>query len=256
MKYSKYIFLFLLPFFTGTHNVSPSTAVPPTENENPELTINNKESATEVSPPTDKSTFSSNEIMQIIKSKLKNQNLSNEQAVTINKKVEETVRKLKQYKITGVGICYDANGCFIYDPQNPVFDLSFKNKNGRIKERTYQFKIKSIGLKLGFAINFNIIFFINTNLNLHSANKKIEFSWGFSTGAILSVIMNKTLGMPIQLGTDIHVLKLKKMPGSAIMLTAALGFLGYGPAIVTDGYMKPIKEYDDDDDDDDYFFEA
>lgn len=85
---------------------------------------------------------------------------------------------LRTFKVTGVAFAVDPNLAFIFNTQNPKFDLYFKNDAGELKHRKYQAAINTIGLKIEFAVNLNVIFFINTDLNYFDANTVIPLSWG------------------------------------------------------------------------------
>jgi hypothetical protein len=88
------------------------------------------------------------------------------------------IEALRKYKVSGYSFCIDPNVAFIWDNQNPLLKVYYKNDSGQIKQRRYQASINSIGLKFELAIKFNFIFFVNTDFNFYDSDKVIEFDSG------------------------------------------------------------------------------
>jgi hypothetical protein len=92
------------------------------------------------------------------------------------------IEKLKGYKVTGVSVGFDPNFAFIWDRRNPSFNIRFTGDNGEIKTRRYDVSIDSIGFKFEFNIRFEIIFFVDTDLNFYDFENKILLGEGVEVG--------------------------------------------------------------------------
>jgi len=88
-------------------------------------------------------------------------------------------KKLQSYRVTGVSFAVDPNGAFFVDNQDPEFTVAYKGASGDIKTRRYKASIDSVGLKVEFAISFDMILFTNTSVNFYDSEKVIELGTGF-----------------------------------------------------------------------------
>ena len=120
-------------------------------------------------------------------------------------------------------LAYDPNFGFIYDHQNPSFDVVFKNDKGDIKTRRFNGSIYSLGCKAQFALNLNFIFFIGTDFNYLDAQNPIKLGVGCEShfpgfGWIYAPFCD--------------------MPGGMLILMLSVG-LSSGFSIVTGGSLTP-----------------
>ena len=103
------------------------------------------------------------------------------------------IKRLKSYHISGFSLAIDPNGACMIDNQDPSFPVAYRNAKGEIKTRKYQASINSIGLKLEFAIKFDLIFFTGTEDDFYNTNKVIELGTGIevSGGLLLYFLMSQ-----------------------------------------------------------------
>ena len=203
-------------------------------------------------------TFTEDEILDSIKQKMnvvKPVNKQNEN------KLKTIAKKLKDYKVTGFSFCIDPNFAFIYDSQNPTFEVKYKNEKGEIKKRKYESYIQSIGLKLEFTFKFNLIFFLGTDLDFYNTNKEIDLGYGIdidstfcdityanfnnAPGGILIIGIPvpqvafkspdtlKLLSDPMNIQANVAENKIKKAEAFAESFIADFFYIGYPPAVKT-----------------------
>ncbi|MFC1895014.1 hypothetical protein ACFLYH_03640 [Candidatus Dependentiae bacterium] len=149
-------------------------------------------------------TFTEDELINSINSKIDSLDFINDKEKEKNKEnLQELAKNLKDYKISGFSFCIDPNAAFLFDTQNPEFEVMYKNSKGKVKTRKYRAKIKSIGFKIEFDIKMNLIFFTNTQVNFFDSNKKIKLGSGID---IQSHIIDFTYA------------SFKDMPGGLVIL--------------------------------------
>lgn len=178
----------------------------------------------------------------------------------VAKKVRNAVfaNVLKKFKVSNEPIgsfCFDPNGAFFVDNQDPKIRIYYKNEKGETKTRLYQASIDSVGLKIALTLNFNLVFFTG-NLDYMNTNKTLHLGNGFSTGApgfILAFIL-ETLGLihvDLRNHNPLHNLipmleftycSLENAPGSLIIVSAQTpNLVNFNIAsVITGGTLTPI----------------
>ena len=139
------------------------------------------------------------------------------------------INLLRQYKVTGFSFCIDPNFALIFDNQNPVMSVYYKNDHGSFKERTYQTYIRSIGLKFQVAFNINLMFFVGTDLNFYDSNKQIELGMGLD------------LGLSLGCGINFTYASLAHNSGGLVIIGLPIGPWSVNTSIVTGGCMIPLN---------------
>jgi hypothetical protein len=178
--------------------------------------------------------------------------LTAEMKQSLEAAMEALAKRLSKFKITGFAYAVDPNGAFIVDTQDPAFDVVFKNSAGEIKTQRFQADIESIGLKLQFSLNINLIFFIGMDLNYLNAHEKIELGYGgeVSTGWILFLInmfwqnhaaRRYLLLSPWVANVMFTYAPCKRLKGSLLLVSLCLGFAGDSLSVVTGGSLTPVE---------------
>ena len=170
-------------------------------------------------------------LIQTISSHHNTTDLNPENALQIIHAENTLISLLRKFKVSGYSFCIDPNFAFIWDNQNPQFNVFYKNDNGDIKQRSYQASINSIGFKFEFAIKLNLIFFLNTDFNFYDSNKVIEFDYGIDLGIGATCF-----------GLCLTYAPFKNMPGGFLMIGYPLLFFTINPlSFVTSGTLTPIR---------------
>lgn len=164
---------------------------------------------------------------------------ANTQTSKTDESAKEVLKqKLKKYKITGMTNgsgwinCWDANAAFIYDNQNPSFDVTFKDAYGNVKIQTFQASIKSVGFKFGLSFKFNTIFFTDSSIDYLHTMKEIKLGTGVDI-SIGAYFLNQCL-------TYVPFLN---APGGMIIIGTSLGIQSpLEASIVIGGSLKPECE--------------
>lgn len=124
--------------------------------------------------------FNDKEISNFIETEFKN---INSQKTNLNQNnivntTDSIINNLKDFKISGMATTIDPNFAFIYDKQNPKFNVTYKNSKGEFKNLIYKAQIKSIGWKFELTFKLNFIFFTESDFNLFDAEKEIMLGYG------------------------------------------------------------------------------
>lgn len=175
-------------------------------------------------------------------------------------------KKLQDYKVSGYSFAIDPNGAFFVDNQDPQFTVVYKDAKGDIKTRRYQASIDSMGLKVEFAVSFDLIFFTNTSVNFYDSEKVIELGRGIEMNLFpLTFINTAIFKEPFTPWTgrdfynpDIHwtgkainqilwmtslaYVPFKNMPGGLILLGFNFGISGNLLNYITGGTLTPLAQ--------------
>lgn len=138
------------------------------------------------------------------------------------------IRRLRNFNVTGFAVAFDPNGAFFWDTQDPEFDMIFKNAAGEVKHRRIQADIESIGLKVEFALNINIIFFIGTDLNYFDTVNKVNLG----TGVEFTIAVGP--------GITITYAPFRNASGALFMTTLGFGLKFPSLSVVTGGNLSPV----------------
>ena len=176
-----------------------------------------------------KNMFSTEETMAKVNTALEAYGIDENQntALVLSKKVLK--EKLKNFKVTGVSFCADPNFGFIYDNQNPIFDVCYKNSKGQEIFRKYLASINSIGFKFQFSINILCVFIVNTPFNFYDSNNTIDLGMG------IDVVFSTGVGSGILL----MYAPFKNMIGGLFIVGLPIGCPGESLSLVTDGFLTP-----------------
>jgi len=176
------------------------------------------------------------------------------------------IKQLKSYRVTGYSFAIDPNGALLVDNQDPEFVVAYKDGRGGFKTRRYAASIDSVGLKIEFAINFDLIFFTGTAVNFYESDKKIELGTGFSMSPWpITQSLNLVFGErnpafngldpfePLFLLPDyirytnfildrlaISYVPFKNMPGGLCILHGKVGLHGFDMSVITGGTLTPL----------------
>jgi len=177
--------------------------------------------------------FSEEELIKIVDFLIKTQyvnSLETEDLKTLKRAKASLVKLLKHYTVNGFSFCMDVNGAFFYDPQNPKFDVVFKNSTGDTKVKSFQAQINSIGLKWEFALKLNLVFFVGGNFNYLDSEKPLNLGMGIDINIATSVC-----GIAITYAPFINA------PGGILVVGMPLGITMPALSIVTGGTLTPCK---------------
>ena len=170
------------------------------------------------------------------------------------------IERLRNFKVTGLGvsaIAIDPNIAFIYNNQNPVISVYFKNQAGELKKRAYQTSIKSVGFKFECAINLQLFFFINTDLDFVGADKEIPLSWGGEVTIPLKYIFKEephrrfeedeglqkwVMRTPLTYEALSFTYASIKNNGGLLVVSLGFGLKDNIASIVIGGSLTPVKE--------------
>lgn len=137
-------------------------------------------------------------------------------------------KRLSKYNISGVAFAFDPNAGFLNDNQNPRFTTVFKDVQGKIKKRTFDCLINSVGLKFALGFNFVLIFFTG-DMDFENSNQVLKLGTGIDMSFSL-------FPLPISL-LALHA-PFKNAPGGITMIGGSLG-LSAGISMVTGGTLTP-----------------
>jgi hypothetical protein len=137
-------------------------------------------------------------------------------------------KRLSKYNISGVAFAFDPNAGFLNDNQNPRFTAVFKDAQGKIKKRTFDCLINSVGLKIALGFNFAFIFFTG-DIDFENSNQILKLGTGIDISSAL-------LPVPFSL-LALHA-PFKNAPGGITMIGGSLG-LSMGLSMVTGGTLTP-----------------
>jgi len=177
-------------------------------------------------------TFSEKDLLSVIDSMATN--INPEFQVKLQEAKKYVIQALKDYKVTGMSLALDPNFAFIYDSQNPCFDMCYKDSVGQLKKRTYYAEVSSWGLKFQLALNLNLIFFTDTNFNFYDSDKTITLGTGIDVTAGLHFLYG--------LGVNLTYTPFHNAPGGIVMVSFPLfGLVTPGLSIVSGGSLTPCK---------------
>ncbi|MBS1988264.1 hypothetical protein JST56_04690 [Candidatus Dependentiae bacterium] len=139
-------------------------------------------------------------------------------------------KRLSKYNISGVAFAFDPNAGFLNDNQNPRFTAVFKDAQGKIKKRTFDCLINSVGLKIALGFNFVFIFFTG-DIDFENSNQVLKLGTGVDISTSILPIL-----LPFSL-LALHA-PFKNAPGGITMIGGSLG-LSMGLSMVTGGTLTP-----------------
>ncbi|MFH1831362.1 MAG: hypothetical protein ABH827_01025 [bacterium] len=113
------------------------------------------------------------------------------------------INNLKSYKVTGYSFAIVPNLALFYNSQKPEFVITYMDQNGNEKTRVYQTELNSIGLKYAATVNFDFMFFVNTDADFYTTNKKIIFGKGISFSANSPLFLTSLLGLTPRIRCDL-----------------------------------------------------
>lgn len=180
----------------------------------------------------------------------------------LTKTIKNTVlaNTLKKFKVSNgvVGsFCFDPNGAFFVDNQDPKIRIHYKNETGETKSRLYQASIDSIGLNVALSLNCNLVFFTG-DMNFLNTDKTLYLGKGVSSSVIGNTLkyflspklINKFFARTGTLGSVVADLMIPNIdllyvpfinaPGAMIILSFQVGSSANAISLVTGGTLTPI----------------
>ena len=183
--------------------------------------------------------FSEEELKSVITMILNsNSNISEETRSSLDSVAQYLASSISQYKVTGIAFAVDPNVALIWDNQNPNFAVTYKNNEGKMRSRRFQASINSVGLKIGFSLNLNIIF-LTGDLNYENTGQVLNLGTGvdINLATPLSLI---GVGLFLPFSLFLTCAPILNAPGNFIMLGLDFG-IAKGVSMVTDGTLTPEK---------------
>ncbi len=143
------------------------------------------------------------------------------------------MKKLSDYKVSGLSFGIDRNAGLIWDTQTPRFNVFYKDEQGDVKTRRFDCKIDSIGLKLTLSINLNCIFFTG-NIDFENSNHVLELGQGIDLSAEIFPLIPL-----ISLGFSFLYAPFTNAPGGILMFGMPILGFSDGISMVTGGTLTP-----------------
>ncbi|MCK4651115.1 hypothetical protein KAT08_02970 [Candidatus Babeliales bacterium] len=153
-------------------------------------------------------------------------------------KTQAIIKSLRKFKITGIATTVDPNLALIFDIQNPILQVIYKNSIGEIKTRKYQALVKSIGLKLEFDFKIDLIFIVGTDFNFYDSDKTIELGPGID---LKTNIIDFTYASFNNHDGGMIILGIPILGELSNFLTYGISLCLVGISYVSGGYLIPIE---------------
>lgn len=98
------------------------------------------------------------------------------------------IRELSEYKISGVGFSMHPSYALLYGVSDFETSLLFKNQAGEMYNEKFNIQYQSVGWQNEIIFRFDVIFAVNSTLNIENTRQPQIFGAGFTGGWRLPVM--------------------------------------------------------------------